>query len=111
LPSDYQRLPDTGPITVYKRVDGAILTLWVPHDAARTSCLTSNKCRVDRAKVVASSEFGTEWKNLNPGRGLSVTYRLGQWVECDWFDDDIREACTHGIHCFATYAEAEAWAC
>ena len=107
---DYQHLPDTGSFLCYKKVMGdVILTLFVPRDAMRTSCLRSNKCRVSRAKVTASSDTTqTEWKNMQ----LSVPttwYRLGQWVEPDGYDDDIRKDCTNGIHVFKTCKEAEAF--
>ena len=107
---DYHTLPSTGPLTVYKCVKGAILTLFVPHDSPRAGCLTSNKCRVDRAKVIATSDATvTARMNLGYGTARPLYYVLGEWVEADEFDDDIREQCTHGIHVFATYAEAKAY--
>ena len=106
---DYHALPDTGHVVVYKKVRGAVLTLFVPHDAPRTSCLQSRKCRVARAKVIASDAPGTEWANLAHGDAVMTRYVLGEWIEPDDYNDDIREECTHGIHVFATYEEAKTY--
>ena len=106
---DYHVLPDTGHLTVYKAVSGAVLTLFVPHDAGRTSCLRSRKCRVELAKVIGSDSPQTSWRNLGHGSAQPTEYVLGQWVEPDDYDDDIRKECTHGIHVFATYEEAKAY--
>jgi len=101
---DYLVLPSTGSFVAYKRVEGAVLTLYVPYDAMRTSCLQSRKCRVSKAKVIASTGKGEEWRSMYDA---DFVYRLGEWVEPDDYDDDIRHECTYGIHVFATLAEAE----
>lgn len=100
----YLRLPSTGPFRCWKKLaDWSIAELWVPREAGRTSCITSNKCRVERAKVVSIDGVGIDGYSVyNP----SVVYRVGEWVEPDYYDDDERVPCTNGIHVFATRQEA-----
>jgi hypothetical protein len=108
--SDYHdKLPSTGPFTCYKKVArGTILTLWVPREAYRTAALGTNKCRVSKALVVASTDNKQSWKPVF-FTGTDLEYHLGQWAYPDGFNDDIRVSCSNGIHVFMTREEAENW--
>jgi hypothetical protein len=114
----FQIVPEVGPFHCWKKVmaaggDPVILELLVPSSANRTSCLTSRKCRISHARVLgawnidgrpATGEFRSCTHFDNP-----LTYRVGDLVEADSFDDDIRVECSHGIHVFLTRKEAEEW--
>ena len=114
----FQIVPEVGPFHCWKKVmtaggDPVILELLVPSMAKRTSCLTSRKCRISHARVLgawkmsgkpATGKFRSYTHFDNP-----LTYRVGDLVEADSFDDDIRVECSHGIHVFLTRKEAEEW--
>jgi len=111
---NFQIVPEVGSFTCWKRVsDNVILELLVPPDAKRASCLTSRKCRVERARVIAATDLDGnavtgEWQNCTH-TDTPTTYRVGDLVCADSFDDDIRVECTHGIHVFITRREAVEW--
>ena len=109
---DFQIVPEVGQFNCFKRVsDGVILELLVPSSARRTSSLVGRKCRVSHATVLGASdaagnpvtggEFTSYLQTNNP-----ITYRVGEAVYADSFDDDIRVECSHGIHVFITRKEA-----
>ena len=109
---DFQIVPEVGQFNCFKRVsDGVILELLVPSSARRTSSLVGRKCRVSHATVLGASdaagnpvtggEFTSYLQTNNP-----ITYRVGEGVYADSFDDDIRVECSHGIHVFITRKEA-----
>ena len=97
------QIPQHGELRVYKAVDGKIVHLQIPRGAKRTACLTSRKCRAEKAFVLA-----IEGDLAVATRG--VTYEVGELVYPDSYDDDVRVECTHGIHFFMTIEEAEEWA-
>jgi hypothetical protein len=100
----FQIVPEIGPFYAFKKLkDGIIATLYVPRSAKRVNS-TGRKCRVSKVKVVAMTDGHTEALDRHTGRLL---YRVGSWVKPDSFNDDIREECTDGIHCFITRKEAE----
>ena len=97
---------------MWKKVSGAVLTLFVPATAARTCCVQSRKCRVEFAIVVDGDDGddgGTWWTNLGIGDSTALRYVRGEVVRPDSYDDDLRVECAHGIHVFATREEAEAF--
>jgi hypothetical protein len=100
------RLPK-GDLIGWKKLCGDVIAqLKIPAKAHRTASLTSNKCRAEYVVVVAL--YGTRAR-----RGTSAhdgtEYRVGCVVTPDSYDDDLRVACTHGIHFFRTRKEAEEW--
>jgi len=100
-------VPEKGGFTAFKKVNGAVLELYVPASAKRTSSLIGRKIRVSHAKVVKAyprTKPLSEYKALFKG---DFVYVVGETVEADKFDDDIRVECTHGIHCFITRKEAK----
>ena len=100
----FQIVPELGPFYAFKKLKNNIIaTLYIPRSAKRVNS-TSRKCRVSKAKVIALSNGNTESHDKYSGKLL---YKLNKWVKPDSFNDDIREECTNGIHCFITKKEAE----
>ena len=109
---DFQIVPEVGQFNCFKRVSGGvILELLVPSSARRTASLVGRKCRVSHATVLGASNAagnpitGSEFTSFLETSN-SITYRVGETVHADSFDDDIRVECTHGIHVFLTRREA-----
>ena len=102
-------MPD-GEITVWKKIKNSsvgsvIVEMLVPKHAKRSSA-TTRKCRVSEALVVSMTSTlcsVTEMWNRN------VLYETGKIVRPDSWDTDRWNECSHGIHCFLTRGEAEAW--
>ena len=91
----------------YKCAD-YLVKLEIPEDARRSSA-TGTKCRCDKAKVLEISLIGTgatETKIVNESYTPSVTYKVGEMVYPDSFDDDRFNECSHGIHFFINKQEA-----
>ena len=97
----HSQIPD-GELVAWKKVEDKIIELRIPHAARRTGSLVGRKCRAEFAYVHRIEGGGpvTTW---------GLTYREGEMVHPDSYDDDIRIECTHGIHFFLTRAEAEEW--
>lgn len=72
--------------------------------AAKRSSATSRKCRAEFAEVL--EVFGAEKGRSSYGE---VTYRAGEIVHPDSFNDDRWSECSNGIHFFITREEAEAY--
>jgi hypothetical protein len=89
-----------GELVAWKKVDGKIVQLRIPAEAQRTASLVGRKCRAEYA-VVVSIEGG------EPVSTRGLLYREGETVRPDSYDDDPKVECAHGIHFFATRAEAE----
>jgi hypothetical protein len=89
-----------GELMAWKKVAGKIVQLRIPAEAKRTASLVSRKCRAEYA-IVVSIEGG------EPVSTRGLLYREGVGVRPDSYDDDPKAECTHGIHFFATRAEAE----
>lgn len=82
-----------------------IVELLVPAHAKRSSA-TTRKCRVSEALVLSMTDRNGPVKVIyNKG----ATYRVGQTVFPDSWNPDRWRECSHGIHCFLTREEAEAW--
>jgi len=99
-------VPEEGAFTAWKACrDGIVCKISVPADARRSNA-TGRKCRAEFVDVleVFGADVGTSI--YDP----AVTYRAGERVTCDTWNDYWRRECTHGIHFFMTRAEAEAWA-
>ena len=110
----YQICPEKGGFTAWKAAGSVVLELRIPAAAGRVCSLVGRKIRVSQAKVVAAYDVdGSRIADRTdfPGwRNWQFVYRIDEVAVPDKFDDDIRVECTHGIHCFATFAEAAAWA-
>lgn len=101
--------PEEGAFYGYKKVRGYIVKLLIPKDAKRSSS-TSRKCRCSYAKVVNITLLDgskTEMKKLvNTRYNPNVTYKVGEYVYPDKFDEDRWNECSNGIHFFINRQEA-----
>lgn len=101
--------PSEGAFIGWKKVNNFIVKLQIPEDAKRSSA-TTRKCRCDKALVLAIQNIDgrasvlTEITNYNYNPPL--TYKVGEMVYPDSFDDNRWEECSNGIHFFITRQEA-----
>jgi len=85
-----------------------LVQLLIPEDAKRCSA-ASNKCRCDKAKVLSIESLQThELINsvTNRNQPHVLTYKVGEMVYPDSFDDNRWNECSHGIHFFINKQEA-----
>lgn len=103
--------PDTGAFIAWKNVNGYIVKLQIPEDAKRSSA-TTNKCRCDKALVLAiENKDGTdsgETTLINRTYETCI-YTIGEMVYPDSWDDNRWNECSHGIHFFTNRQEAVNW--
>ena len=103
--------PDTGAFIAWKKVYGYIIKLQIPEDAKRCSA-TTTKCRCDKALVLAIEKLdGTaaDVDSVVNHNYVATTYKVGEMVYPDSFDDDRWNECSHGIHFFINRQEAVNW--
>ena len=84
------------------------MKLEIPEDARRCSC-TSNKCRCDKAKVLEIMTIDDEQTLTeieNTAYRPYITYKVGEMVYPDSFDDNRWNEYSHGIHFFINKLEA-----
>jgi hypothetical protein len=96
-------IPAEGTIIGWKKCRGGVLVkLRVPEDAKRSHAF-GRKCRAEYVEVieVVGAEAGI---SQHDGK---TTYRTGETVRCDVWNEDWREECGGGIHFFITREEAE----
>ena len=79
----------------------------IPADARRCSA-TSRKCRCDKAMVVAitSLDEKEEFSDATNFTHTPLTYRVGETVYPDSFDEDRWDECSNGIHFFVNKQDA-----
>ena len=80
-----------------------LVKLLIPEDARRCSA-TTDKCRCNKAKVLEIRNIETDEcvnviTNTNI-RNAPCTYKVGEMVYPDSFDEDRWNECSHGIHFF-----------
>ena len=99
--------PSDGEFTAWKKADGKLVKLLIPADARRSSA-TTNKCRCDKAMVVAitSLDQKEEYKEATSYTHNPLTYRVGDTVYPDSFDENRWEECSNGIHFFINKQDA-----
>ena len=103
--------PDEGRFTGWKKVTNGtdyLVKLSIPAEAKRSSS-TGRKCRCEYADVVEIIRMNDgaevdEVKNIE--YTPHVTYRKGERVYPDSFDEDRWNECSHGIHFFINRQEA-----
>ena len=103
--------PDTGAFIAWKKVNGYIIKLQIPEDAKRCSA-TTTKCRCDKALVLAIEKFDGTVAGVDSvvnHNYVATTYKVGEMVYPDSFDDDRWDECSHGIHFFINRQEAVNW--
>lgn len=103
-------LPDyqisSGELDAWKKINGCIVQLLIRREWRRTGSLIGRKCRAERALVVGiTGPEGSERQQITGGYA-NFTYRVGEVVEPDRYDDNPALECTHGIHFFLTREEA-----
>ena len=83
------------------------MKLEIPEDAKRSSA-TTRKCRCSKAKVVSITgiKSGKDYGAAFSQRDSGFTYRVGETVVPDSFDEDRWNECSNGIHFFITKQEA-----
>jgi hypothetical protein len=114
--------PSEGEFIGWKRVGKYLVKLKIPEDAKRSSA-TSSMCRCDKALVLGIydildlSEAAVDELNVGArGRMVGggkfeqitapITYKVGEMVYADSFDEDRWNVCSHGIHFFLDKGDA-----
>ena len=103
--------PSDGAFIGWKKVNGKLVKLLIPEDARRCSA-TSQKCRCDKAQVLAITD--NDGNNpidevLNTSQDVELLYKVGETVYPDSFDEDRWNECSHGIHFFINKQDAIAY--
>lgn len=100
--------PSDGAFIAWKKVNDKLIKLEIPEDAKRSSA-TTMKCRCDKAKVLSITDCdGTNpiYEIANLSQPHHVTYKVGEMVYPDSFDEDRWNECSHGIHFFVNKQDA-----
>ena len=103
--------PSDGAFFGWKKVNqfgySYLVKLEIPEDARRSSA-TSNKCRCDKAKVLAITDLEEKetFSWVTNKEYAHCTYKVGEFVYPDSFDEDRWNECSHGIHFFINKQEA-----
>ena len=99
--------PSDGAFVGWKKVKGKLVKLLIPEDARRSSA-TTNKCRCDKAQVLAITD--TDGNNpidkITNYEYAPCDYIVGETVIPDSFDKNRWNECSHGIHFFINQQEA-----
>jgi len=100
--------PSDGAFIGWKKVHGKLVQLQIPEDARRCSA-TTQKCRCEKALVLAITDLdGTNpiTEIENTALEHHVTYKVGEVVLPDSFDEDRWNEYSHGIHFFINKQDA-----
>ena len=100
--------PSDGAFIGWKKVHGRLVKLQIPEDARRCSA-TTQKCRCDKALVLAITDLDGSnpiEEIENTAQEHHVTYKVGELVLPDSFDEDRWNECSHGIHFFINKQDA-----
>ena len=99
--------PEEGSFIGYKKANGCIVKLLILEDSKRSSATTS-KCRCDKAKVLEIKEIETGKKvdEVSSDYDLCFTYKAGEIVSVEDFDDNRWNECSTGIHFFVNKENA-----
>ena len=101
--------PEKESFIAYKKVDNIIIELEVPADAKRSSA-TTRKCRCSKAKVIGFYDFDRnelDIEQVTNDNYTETTYRKGEMVYPNEWDDDRWNECSNGIHFFVTFDEVK----
>ena len=107
-------MPEMGSFIGWKKVSRprercVIVKLEILSDAKRCNA-TGRKCRCSAAKVLEIQTLDGKPAGIDSVRNTNyiphVTYKVGETVLPDSFDDDRWNECSHGIHFFITRQEA-----
>ena len=119
IPDDLMPLacPSEGSFIAWKKVyetdfdnGDKLVKLKIPADAKRSSA-TTKKCRCSKAKVLAITNLGeTEtYDEVINCNYAPLTYKVGEMVYPDSFDENRWNECSHGIHFFMDKKDAIKW--
>ena len=99
--------PSDGEFTGWKKVKDKLIQLLIPADAKRSSA-TTNKCRCDKAKVVAITDIdgSRPVDSITCNTYVKTEYKVGEYVYPDLWDDNRWKECSHGIHFFINKQDA-----
>lgn len=100
--------PSEGAFTAWKKVNNEYLVkLQIPEDARRLSA-TTRKCRCDMAKVldITSLDGNEHYDEVVNYNYKKTTYKVGEVVYPDSFDENRWNECSHGIHFFINKEDA-----
>ena len=101
--------PSDGAFIGWKKVGRYLVKLEIPEDARRSSA-TTNKCRCDKAKVLdiicMSDDHPLNLQEITNFNYTKATYKVGEMVYPDSFDEDRWNECSHGIHFFINKQDA-----
>ena len=96
--------PSEGSFIGWKKVNGALIKLQITPNAKRSSA-TTHKCRCSEALVLEID--GGAMQQITRNSYAPITYKVGELVHPDSFDDDRWNECSHGIHFFISRHNAE----
>ena len=101
--------PSGGAFMGWKKVGRYLVKLEIPEDAKRGSA-TTNKCRYDKAKVLdiicISDDHPLNLQEITNFKYIKTTYKVGEMVYPDSFDENRWNECSHGIHFFINKQDA-----
>ena len=100
--------PSEGAFVAWKKVDGKYLVkIYIPEDAKRLSG-TTRKCRCNKAMVldITSLDGETHFDEVVNNNYKATTYKVGEMVYPDSFDENRWCECSHGIHFFVDKKDA-----
>ena len=100
--------PSEGAFIGWKKVEEKYLVkIQIPEDARRLSG-TTRKCRCDKAVVldITSLDGETHFDEVVNHNHKETTYKVGEVVYPDSFDEDRWCECSHGIHFFVDKKDA-----
>ena len=100
--------PSEGAFVAWKKVDGKYLVkIYIPEDAKRLSG-TTRKCRCDKAMVldITSLDGEIHFDEVVNYKYKETTYKVGEMVYPDSFDENRWRECSHGIHFFVDKKDA-----
>ena len=100
--------PSDGAFIGWKKVNGKLVKLLIP-DGARRCSATSQKCRCDKAMVLAITDI--DGSNpidevLNTSQDANLLYKVGEIAYPDEFTENRWDECSHGIHFFINKQDA-----
>ena len=100
--------PSEGAFIGWKKVEWKYLVkIQIPEDARRCSA-TARKCRCDKAKVldITSLDGEEHYNEVVNYNYKKTTYKVGEMVYPDSFDENRWNECSTGIHFFINKEEA-----
>ena len=102
--------PSDGAFIGWKKIGKNLVKLEIPEDAMRCSA-TTNKCRCDKAKVldiicISDDHSPRNLQEITNCNFHKTTYKVGEMVYPDSFDEDRWNECSHGIHFFINKQDA-----